>query len=154
MLTRRSMGVAVVLIAAALARAGWADEHGKKGHAHKAPHGGIVQTVGRYHLELVVKDTEINVYLLDDKENTLPVDRREAKAALQVPKRDKQTLALAPAGEFLRAAADLKGVESLVAIVTIKLDDKPQNARFSWKRPAAGGHEGHHHEGHEEGHKD
>ncbi|MBI4817437.1 MAG: hypothetical protein HY791_14340 [Deltaproteobacteria bacterium] len=145
----KQVGVSLLLITALVARTGWADEHGKE-HAHKAPHGGIVQTVGKYHVELVSKDAELNVYLLDANEKTLPIEGREAKVVLQVPKREKQNLVLTPAGEFLRAAADLKDADAFVAVVSINLDGALQSARFAWKRAGGHGEHGGHEGGHEE----
>lgn len=44
------------------------------GHVHKAPHGGVVVHAGPYHLEVVVLDREIEVWVLDRAERpaTLP----------------------------------------------------------------------------------
>jgi hypothetical protein len=140
----------------AFARTGWAQEHDKhehdkKEHAHQAPHGGLVQTAGKYHVELVAKDAELNVYLLDHAEKTLPISikGREVKTVLLVPKRQKQDLILTPTGEYLRAAVNLKGVDAFVAIVSLTLDGTPQNTRFSWKRKkeAAVAHEHSSHQG-------
>ncbi len=42
-----------------------------EGHAHKAAHGGMVQTAGNYHIEMVKGVNTTSFYLLDTKENTV-----------------------------------------------------------------------------------
>jgi hypothetical protein len=42
------------------------------GHVHKAPHSGVIAHAGPYHLELVVKDHLVQVWLLDGQERTVP----------------------------------------------------------------------------------
>ena len=41
------------------------------GHTHKAPHGGVVQEAGGYHIEMVKGADSISFYLLDGKQKTL-----------------------------------------------------------------------------------
>lgn len=130
-----------------------AEGHGAKDHAHKAPHGGLVQTAGKYHFELCAGDDGVDVYLLDDKEATLPVAGKQGKLVLQIPKKPRQDLPLAPSGEVLHAHADLAGVGSFVAVVTLKLDGRSQSARFSWKRGAAPASEPPDHAAHDHGAK-
>jgi hypothetical protein len=41
------------------------------GHVHKAPHAGVIVHSGPYHLELVVQDLAIQVWLLDQAERVV-----------------------------------------------------------------------------------
>lgn len=99
-------------------------------HAHKSPHGGEVQTVGKYHLEGLVKDGKLVVYLLDGEENPLPAPA-EAKATVLMGKM-KHDLVLKLDGDCVSAAlpAGMAG-QKMTAVVTLTLDGKAESARFS-----------------------
>lgn len=100
-----------------------------------------MKTVGAYHYEVLMKDDRIQVYLLDGSLKTLAPGGRSGRAILQVPGKGKQTVALAPVGNHFEGQASLAGAKSLVAIVSLNLDGKPQSGRFSWhqqKTPSQG----------------
>ncbi|MFZ5469577.1 MAG: hypothetical protein ACOZIN_09080 [Myxococcota bacterium] len=132
----------------------------EEGHSHKAPHGGQVKEVAKHHLEALVKDGSFFVYLLDEKENTLPPPK-EARAVLQIGKA-KHELKLTAMADHLMTALDDDAQKQLaqamgkaVAIVTLHIDDKPQSARFkfSGESPKKAEHEEHEHEhGHDHHH--
>lgn len=135
-----SIGTVVTTLAIALVGLAAAQDHG-----HGSPHGGQVKTVGKYHLEALVKDSMLHVYLLDEKEKSLPPPR-EGRAVLQMGKM-KHDLKLAASGDMLMADLPPEAAKHLaepsakgVAVVTLTLDGKPQSARFSLggEKPAAG----------------
>jgi hypothetical protein len=105
----------------------WAD--GKGGHHHHSPHGGQVQDAGTVHLEAVVKDGKLLLYVLDANEKTLPPPA-EGTVKLAVGK-ELHDLTLKPDGEALSAAlpAGTEG-KALVAAVVVKLDSGLKTARF------------------------
>lgn len=102
-------------------------------HAHHAPHGGLIRTVGHHHLELVVAPDSLTVYVLDNKMNVEPASGT-GKAILQVPGKGKQTVALSAMNDHLMGSASLKDVASFVAVVTVPVEGKPQSTRFVYKK--------------------
>ena len=83
--------VPILLVSVGFMGTASADPLPKKGeHEHKAPHGGTVNTVGKYHVELVVTDNELRIYVLDNAEETLSPENRDPKLVLQIPKKQKQ----------------------------------------------------------------
>lgn len=101
-------------------------------HAHKAPHGGQVITVGSYHYEFLVKPGEIDIYVLDGKENVLSPKGMEGTLIVQLPDKTKKELKLELAGDYFKAAIDTASLQSFIAIATIKIDGKPNVGRFSY----------------------
>lgn len=102
-------------------------------HAHQAPHGGIVRSVGKRHVELVVGANTLSVYVLGDKMKPLPAGG-PGKAIVQVPGKGKQTVALAPMKDHLMGPFALKGARAFVAIVSLPVDGKTEVVRFSYPK--------------------
>lgn len=127
-------------------------KEGPKEHSHKAPHGGTVVTVEKYHYEMVVEEKAAHVYLLDEKENSLPISGITGSVVFQIPKKGNKTVTLSPSEDHFTAAMDLKGVEKFVAVVSLKIEGKSRVGRFSYQK---GAKEKAHEEGHpeEDGHK-
>ena len=121
-------------------------EAAQETHGHKAPHGGIVITVGKYHYEMVVEPKAVSVYLLDDKEQTLSISEVTGNAIIQIPGEKPQTVKLTASRDHLNANVDLESIEKFVALVSLKIDGKTRIGRFSYQKPV-----GHQEEGHEEG---
>jgi hypothetical protein len=55
----------------------------KHDDAVKALHGGQARAAGPYHLELVVKDGELVLYVTDHEDKAVPTDGARAKATIQ-----------------------------------------------------------------------
>ena len=108
--------------------------HKTEKHSHKAPHGGTVVTVEKYHYEMVAEEKAAQVYLLDEKENTLPISGVTGSAVFQIPGKGSKTVTLAPSGDHFTAAMDLKGVERFVAVISLKIEGKTQVGRFSYQK--------------------
>ncbi|WP_207541004.1 hypothetical protein [Sabulicella rubraurantiaca] len=86
----------------------------------RGPNGGQVQDVGPYHGELVARDGEIILFLLDH--NDRPVAMREASGtAIVLSEERQQTLPLAPRpdGAALVAAGEFKATPGLRVVVQI-----------------------------------
>lgn len=127
-------------------------EQGHKEHGHKAPHGGTVVTVEKYHYEMVVEEKAAQVYLLDEKENTLPISGITGSVVFQIPKKGNKTVTLSPSEDHFTAAMDLKEVERFVAVVSLKIEGKTRVGRFSYQKSKEKHAEEEHHE--EGGHKE
>lgn len=64
-------------------------------------HGGQEVQVGKYHVELVVKDQDISVHIRDDADK--PLDAKTIKATANVLSgKDKATVSLASDGDALK----------------------------------------------------
>ncbi len=100
-------------------------------HAHKAPHGGTVQDLGKVHAELVARSDRLAVYLYDAAMAPLSARGASGKAILQISGRKKQTVALAPVtGDRLEGQAALTGAKAFVAVITLTLEGKRYTGRF------------------------
>lgn len=64
----------------------------------KTPHGGQMRMSGAYHLELVLKDSEVTVYLSDHGGNAVSAEGASGTALVHSGK-DRITVKLAPVGE-------------------------------------------------------
>ncbi|WBO86791.1 heavy metal-binding domain-containing protein [Hymenobacter yonginensis] len=107
--------------------------HGHKAagetHAHASPHGGTVRTAGKYHLELVQQAGQLQVYLLDDNEKTLPVTRATGTAMLLSAAGKTSSVKLLPTGNHLVAAVPA-GLTLRTAIVSLNANGSSLSARF------------------------
>ena len=115
----------------------------QEGHAHEAPHGGTVTTVGKYHYEIVVdhKENTALFYLLDEKENTLPLKDITGKATFLFPNKLKETVDLMVEEDHFKTTLDSTKLDEFTSVVILKIDGKNQIGRFKYK---AGTEEGHH----------
>ena len=116
----------------------------EKGHAHKAPHGGVVQEAEGIHAEFVVdKNGEPRLYLYDRSMKPLERSEGEARVTVKGHSAAEQTRTLkylkdpkeGPVfkGEPMKGMADWDS-----AVVTIKLNDKSINMNFSRKTDGHG----------------
>lgn len=162
--------MAAVLISATLAVSSPAGAHTEAYFdSIAAPHGGQMRMAGPYHLELVTKENEIVLYVMDHADNKISAEGGVGKAAFQVGKaKPKTSIKLESGGDnTLKGAGDFSLTPETVVIVFVKLpDQEAQSARFTplkpksktaAKKPAektgtgkesAGEHGGHHHHGH------
>jgi hypothetical protein len=99
-------------------------------HAHAAPHGGLVESTSRGHLELVAtRDGGYRVYLLDEALNPRPVDG--ATGTVKVAKGGYPDVKLAPAGDHLAGKGPEHADDHLAMVVTVVREGKPEVARFT-----------------------
>ena len=107
-------------------------------------HGGHEVEVGKYHVELVVKDRDLSLYVRDQADK--PLDPKTVKASANVLSgKDKATVELAPAGaEMLAGQAPFGVRKDAKVIVTFSVaGGKSEQARFSLGQKQE--HKGHKH---------
>jgi len=137
--------------------------HGGAGHKHAAPHGGVVQTIGSNHAELVVTPETggVDLYVLgEDESKAQPIETPELPAqvklagstefvALRLKANPLPGEKAGAASRFSGLSDALKGAKGLEAVVQIPIGGKKLRAKFEWKpgANAAAGH-GHGADGH------
>lgn len=105
-----------------------------------APHGGQMRMAGPYHLELVAKDKEIVLYVLDHGDNKISTEGGVGKASIQVGKvKPKNSIKLEPAdGNTLKGTGDFAVTPETAIIVFLKLPEhEAHSARFTPFKPKA-----------------
>ena len=107
-------------------------------------HGGHEVEVGKYHIELVVKERDLSLYVRDQADKA--VDPKTVKASANVLSgKDKATVQLTPAaGEMLKGQAPFSVAKDAKVIVTFSVaGGKSEQARFSLGQKQE--HKGHKH---------
>jgi hypothetical protein len=106
-------------------------------------HGGHEVMVGKYHVELVVKDRELALYVRDQQDK--PIDAKSVKASANVLSgKDKANIELSPAGEALKGQAPFAVAKDGKVVVTFSVaGTKSEQARFSLGQKQD--HKGHKH---------
>lgn len=106
-------------------------------------HGGHEVQVGKFHVELAVKDREVVLYVRDQADK--PIDAKTVKATANVLSgKDKANLDLAPAGEGLKGQAPFSVAKDAKVVVTFSVaGGKSEQARFSLGQKQE--HKGHKH---------
>lgn len=90
----------------------------------KAPHGGQMRMSGAYHLELVLKDNEITVYLSDHSGNDVSAAGATGTAIVHSGK-DRVTVKLSPSGESaLQGHGNFILDPKMTVSVKVKLKEK------------------------------
>ena len=112
-------------------------------HAHKAPHGGMVKSAGKFHIELVKTGTGFEAYLLDEKESTLPVEGVSGKATCLTKTKTKLELDLAPEKDHMVIKTEPETLEGGTVIVALRRSGESISAKFN-----LAGHEHHDEHGH------
>ena len=117
----------------------------EKGHAHKSPHGGVVQEAAGLHAEFLIdKSGRPKLYLYD--KSMKPVDRSDGEAKLTIKGHGgaEETRVLKFSKDAKEGAVysgePIKGMTDWeTAIVNLKLKDKSTDIRFS-RRSDGHGH--------------
>lgn len=107
-------------------------------------HGGHEVEVGKYHVEIVVKDRDLGLYVRDKSDK--PIDAKTVKASANVlSSKDKATVELKPAGaEMLGGQMPFSIGKDAKVIVTFSVaGGKSEQARFSLGQKQD--HKGHKH---------
>ena len=103
-----------------------------------SPHGGQVRAAGPYHLELVVKDLELALYVTDHAGQEIHTDGGEGKARIQQDKTgSKITVELEPSQQnMLKGRGEFQINPETVIVVFVKLlEQDAYAARFSPLKP-------------------
>ena len=106
-------------------------------------HGGHEVEVGKFHIELLVKDKDVTLYVRDAADK--PVDVKTVKATANVLSgKDKATVQLTPAGDSLKGQAPFSVAKDAKIVVTFSVAGaKSEQARFSLGQKQD--HKGHKH---------
>jgi len=98
----------------------------------EAPHGGQLRMAGPYHLELVAKDGELTLHVMDHADHTISTGGGMGKATIQTGKTRIQ-VELQPAGDnTLKGTGEFSVLPESVIIVFIRLpDQEAYSARFT-----------------------
>lgn len=70
-----------------------------QGHSHAAPNGGQIQQMGAFEGELVVKGSEVMLYVVDAQEKKVNVAGFSATATVLAKGNEQKTVTLSPAGD-------------------------------------------------------
>lgn len=104
----------------------------------EAPHGGQLRAAGPFHLELVAKDGELQLYVTDHMDKSIPTHGGQGKANLQAGKEGKrQSVTLEPVfGNMMRARGDFQITpETSIAVFVAIPGYETQGARFTPQAP-------------------
>jgi len=105
-----------------------------------SPHGGQMRMTGPYHLELVSKDNEIVVYVMDHADSELSVNGGSGKAIIQSSKtKTKTSVKLEQAGDnILKGTGDFSIKPETVVTVFVELPgQEAYSASFTPLKPKA-----------------
>jgi len=107
-----------------------------------SPHGGQVRAAGPYHLELVVKDRELVLYVTDHAGQEIKTDGGEGKASIQHDMAgSKITVKLEPSqNNMFKGKCDSQINPETVIVVFVKLPEQDAYAaRFTPLKPKSVG---------------
>jgi hypothetical protein len=125
--------------------------------AMPSPHGGQVRAAGPYHLELVAKDGELQLYVTDHLNNEINAIGGEGKASIQPGKGGSRiTVKLEPSqNNMLTGSGEFQIDPKTVIVAFIKLPEQDAYAaRFTPLKPKSVGTGKKVGDGHEHGHDD
>jgi hypothetical protein len=101
----------------------------------ETPHDGRIRMAGPYHLELVVGQNEITVYVTDHGGNPIDTTGGSAKAIITAGKK-RYVVVLAPGGDnVLNGNGEFKlGKSNTISLMVALSDRDPRRATFTIKR--------------------
>ncbi|KIU26618.1 adenylosuccinate synthase [Methylobacterium radiotolerans] len=103
------------------------------GDAPQAVHGGLVQEAQELWLELVVKDTDVTVYVLDEARRPVPASQISGTATVLVGGKSYK-VELSPTGtNSVQGKLPVPATDRIVASVSLKVGGKAASARFTGK---------------------
>jgi hypothetical protein len=104
------------------------------GFAHGEPppasHGGLVQEAGEMYLELVVKGTDVTVYILDEARKPVPGTQATGTATVLVDGKSHKIDLKASEGNSMHGTLPVEASGRVVATVALKVGGKTTSARF------------------------
>ena len=105
---------------------------GRADEATTGPHGGQLKHSGKYHLELVVKDTALTVYLTGDKDAKIAAKGATGNATVLAGK-VTSNVKLEPRGEnALAGSGSFQPAPGMKVVVSVTLPGQtPIQARFT-----------------------
>lgn len=110
-------------------------------HAHAAPHGGMVESAGSGHMEMVLSDGNLFIYPFDAAEQPLSVEGiTDATAIIQAEGETEQTITLTPMGDHLMGTLP-GGANHFTAHVSMPVEGETWTAHFSVEMNGESDHE-------------
>ena len=118
--------LAIVVLAPVIAATGYADERGV------GPNGGQVKDAGKYHVELVVKENALTVYVSGAKDAKVSTKGASGSATVLSGKHTT-SIKLEPAGEnALAGAGKFASAPGMKVVISLTLaGQNPLQARFT-----------------------
>jgi hypothetical protein len=103
--------------------------HADDGHAHAAPHGGVVKSVGGRHVEAVFMPGGVLFYLSSPEGGALPVDGFAGSVVVKGPG-GVETVTLQPMGDHLHAVVTLQHGQPAGVVLTLTHEGRAESATF------------------------
>ncbi|MGG7055441.1 hypothetical protein [Nitrosomonas sp. ANs5] len=122
-----------------------------------APHGGQLRMAGPFHLELVAKDGELELYVTDHMDNEIPTAGGSGKANVFDETGERLSVPLTPVfGNLMKGAGEFRITPETVVSVFVVLEGyETQGARFTPLASKSTAEESaHEHHGHDHHHGD
>jgi hypothetical protein len=155
MKTTKKIALSFALVGALTTTQAQNDHHHVAGetHEHKAPHGGVVKTADKQHIEMVKGmdksgNPTFTFYLLDSEEKTLPNKGKTGVVFYQMADGMSEQVDLILNGDDKYIFTGKKDGNYINLIVSIKEGDKTASAKFEIKAMDAPKKEEHHNDGH------
>jgi len=117
------IGVAATIASAPAIAQKKGHDHKDHKHTHATPqHGGVLEDVGEYHVELVAKDGKITLYVRDEESKDTPTEGFKASVLLTAGSQRVGPVQLAPAGanKLEGAASSIPGGATAILTLTDK----------------------------------
>ena len=93
---RHRIAASAVLVSLSAAMPTWALA---QAHSHAAPNGGQIQKIGSYEGELVLKGSDVTLYVVDANEKKVDAAPLSATAVVLAKGNEQKTVELKPAGD-------------------------------------------------------
>lgn len=114
----RLLQAALISAAFAVSASAQAQTHG---HSHAAPNGGQIQRIGKLEGELVVKGSDVMLYVVDEKERKVDASKLSATAVVLAKGNEQKTVELKPMKDnMLSGKAEFPVEGKFRATVTLK----------------------------------
>jgi hypothetical protein len=124
-----TLAVFLLLSGAILAQNNKPTHEARPAHAHKSTHGGTVKAAGDYHIELVERQNQYLIYLMDVTEQPVSLKGVTGLAILRDGDRTVYTQSLTPTFNT-HFVLQTKGVGHSAVIVNFTINNKNITAKF------------------------
>ena len=101
------------------------------GEAPRPKHGGVVQESQELWLELVVKDNDVSVFVLDETQKPVPASQISGTATVLVGGKSYKVDLVAEGAESVSGKLPVAASGRLIATVALKVGAKSLSARFT-----------------------
>ncbi len=100
------------------------------GEPPAAAHGGLVQEAGEMYLELVVRGSDVTVYVLDQERKPVPASQISGTATVLAGGKSHKVELSAAEANSVRGTLPVPASGRIVATVALKIGGKSASARF------------------------